>query len=127
MDAHPGRFVESRTARVRVTGDLRNNTDVTRYANDFFDIGQAGNTNTIPSCEPTPGPYSCSKTGWDYASGWGTPDITKLMKDLDGGNTTPVAFVAAAVPEAPATLLIALVGTTVAAAALRRRRRPRPI
>jgi pseudomonalisin len=123
----------------------KNNADCTRYENDFFDIGGVTNpsgclpsalnpnpnTSTVASCDSNPGPflaYSCSKPGWDYASGWGTPDITNLMKDLDGGNTAAVAFVPANVPESPASLLLPLAGVAAAFAALRvgrRRRRTR--
>jgi subtilase family serine protease len=28
--------------------------------------------------------------GWDYVSGWGTPNLTPLMKDIDHGNTAPI-------------------------------------
>jgi len=28
--------------------------------------------------------------GWDYVSGWGTPVLTPLMKDIDNGNTAPI-------------------------------------
>jgi hypothetical protein len=28
--------------------------------------------------------------GWDYVSGWGTPNLTPLMKDVDHGNTAPI-------------------------------------
>jgi subtilase family serine protease len=123
----------------------KNNADCTRFENDFFDIGgvtnpsgcspstlnPSPNLSTVASCDSNPGPflaYSCSKPGWDYASGWGTPDITNLMKDLDGGNTAAVAFVPANVPESPASLLLPLAGVAAAFAALRvgrRRRRTR--
>jgi subtilase family serine protease len=116
-----------------------NNADCGRYENDFFDIGgttnpsgcsastlnPSPNTNTVISCDPNPGPYSCSRPGWDYASGWGTPDITNLMKDLDKGNTAPVAVVPAAnVPELPTPLLLPLAaaGAGVIFATRRRRR-----
>jgi hypothetical protein len=42
------------------------------YSSDFFDV-------TIG----TNGLYQAG-TGWDYVSGWGVPDVTNLMKDLDG-------------------------------------------
>jgi len=51
----------------------------TKYARDFFDIGGA-TTDTTVSCN---GQY-CSHPGWDYTSGWGTPDVTHLMLDVDG-------------------------------------------
>jgi hypothetical protein len=28
--------------------------------------------------------------GWDYVSGWGTPVLTPLMKDIDHGRTAPI-------------------------------------
>jgi subtilase family serine protease len=28
--------------------------------------------------------------GWDYVSGWGTPNLTPLMKDIDHGKTAPI-------------------------------------
>ncbi|MBV9101429.1 MAG: hypothetical protein JOZ46_11220 [Candidatus Dormibacteraeota bacterium] len=103
-----------------------NNADPTKYVHDFFDVGgvteayttpPTSNTNTISTCDPQPGPYSCSGSGWDYASGWGTPDVTNLMKDLDGGNTSPVAFVPTNTPEAPVTALLALTGLGLAGGA----------
>jgi hypothetical protein len=48
------------------------------YAKDFYDY-QAGSNGAY-----TAGP------GWDYVSGWGTPVLTPLMTDIDGGNTRPV-------------------------------------
>ena len=68
-----------------------NNSDATRWGNDFFDVGGTS-TATFPSCTAWVSPYSCSHSGWDYLAGWGTPNVTNLMKDLDNGNTGPVAF-----------------------------------
>jgi pseudomonalisin len=110
-----------------------NNANATHYEHDFFDVGgtvpaySPGTTDdaTISSCEPAPGAYSCSGSGWDYASGWGSPDVTNLMKDLDNGNTSPVAFVpAVSTPEAPVTALLAASGLGIALVmgAVRRRR-----
>ncbi|HEY2769596.1 MAG TPA: S53 family peptidase [Solirubrobacteraceae bacterium] len=48
------------------------------YATDFYDY-EAG----------TNGAYTAGP-GWDYVSGWGTPVLTPLMSDIDGGNTKPV-------------------------------------
>jgi MYXO-CTERM domain-containing protein len=80
---------------------------------------------SLCSCDPQPGAYSCSGSGWDYASGWGTPDVTNLMMDLDNGNTSPVAYVPpSSLPEASSSTLIALSGLgVVGALALVRRRR----
>jgi len=58
--------------------------DATKYANDFYDISPTNNGGA-----GTNGAYQ-SLPGWDYVSGWGTPRLTNLMKDLDGGNTAPV-------------------------------------
>jgi pseudomonalisin len=52
-----------------------NSTD---YARDFNDY-QLG----------TNGAYQAAP-GWDYVSGWGTPVLTPLMKDIDNGNTAPI-------------------------------------
>jgi subtilase family serine protease len=37
----------------------------------------------------TNGAYQ-AQPGWDYVSGWGTPVLTPLMKDIDHGNTAPI-------------------------------------
>jgi pseudomonalisin len=37
----------------------------------------------------TNGAYQAG-SGWDYVSGWGTPVLTALMKDIDHGNTAPI-------------------------------------
>jgi pseudomonalisin len=58
------------------------------YANDFFDVTVGNNL-----------PYPATP-GWDNASGWGTPDVAHLMKDLTG-RLTPVHNIA---PPVPATL-----------------------
>lgn len=112
-----------------------NNANVSNYERDFFDIGgtspiyNPGTTNldTAPECSANPGiaKNNCSFSGWDFISGWGTPDVTNLMKDLDNGNTSPVAFVpASSTPEAPTTALLALSGLgMLAGLALFRRRR----
>ena len=49
------------------------------HGSDFFDIGGVS-TNTVVSCN---GEY-CSHPGWDYTSGLGTPDVAKLMLDING-------------------------------------------
>jgi pseudomonalisin len=49
----------------------------TEYARDFNDY-QVG----------TNGAYQ-AQSGWDYVSGWGTPVLTPLMKDIDR-NTAPI-------------------------------------
>jgi subtilase family serine protease len=46
------------------------------YARDFFDITTGDNL-------PFP-----ATTGWDYVSGWGSPNVTNLTVDVDG-STTP--------------------------------------
>jgi pseudomonalisin len=60
--------------------------DPARYARDFFDIGGVS-TETAPNCNG-PNPTDCTHPGWDYVSGWGTPNVTNLMLDL-AGKTTP--------------------------------------
>ena len=116
-----------------------NNANVTNYENDFFDVGGANpvynpgaaNTDTTPvnSVNGIPG-YNSSGSGWDFLSGWGTPNVTNLMKDLDGGNTTPVAYVPPpTLPESPASALLPLLGVVAvlgsSSVAVRRRRRAR--
>jgi subtilase family serine protease len=49
---------------------------------DFFDIG--GGASSPPNCNGPNAAINCSKPGWDYVSGWGTPDVAKLMLDLTG-------------------------------------------
>ncbi|MFN2462954.1 MAG: protease pro-enzyme activation domain-containing protein [Candidatus Dormibacteria bacterium] len=81
----------------------QNNADSTRWARDFFDVGGISTT-TVPSCTAgPPTPYNCSAPGWDYLSGWGTPNVTNLMKDLDGGNTAPVSPRTTAASSSPVT------------------------
>jgi subtilase family serine protease len=46
---------------------------------DFFDVGGL-TTETTVNCN---GEY-CSHPGWDYTSGLGVPNVTKLMVDIDG-------------------------------------------
>jgi len=59
------------------------------YAQDFNDITVGTN-----------GLYSAAR-GWDYVSGWGTPNLTNLMQDIDG-RTAPVSTATPlAVPAAP--------------------------
>ncbi|TMC47893.1 MAG: hypothetical protein E6J14_14235 [Chloroflexi bacterium] len=53
-----------------------------KYAKDFFDIGSLS-SDTAVTCNG-PNPSNCSHPGWDYTSGWGTPDVTNLMRDVDG-------------------------------------------
>jgi pseudomonalisin len=101
----------------------QNNADSTRWSRDFFDVGGSSGQ-TAPSCAVYPSPYSCSHPGWDYLSGWGVPDVTNLMKDLDGGSTAPVPFSpAVSVPEAPVAPLLLVVGLGVVAVVVIRRRR----
>lgn len=79
----------------------RNNSDATRYARDFLDIGGVS-TQTIPTCNGPDGPYHCSHVGWDYLSGWGVPDIKNLMLDIDGKTDPNRPAVAAAPSPTPA-------------------------
>ena len=101
-----------------------NNADATKWGRDFFDVGGSSGA-TAPTCSGYVSPYSCSHPGWDYISGWGTPDVTNLMKDLDGGNTAPVALVPqVSVPETPiAPLLLVAAAGVVGWVGVRRRRR----
>ncbi len=48
------------------------------YSKDFNDYAVGTN-----------GAYQAG-SGWDYVSGWGTPVLTPLMKDIDHGNTAPI-------------------------------------
>jgi hypothetical protein len=56
--------------------------DSTKRSRDFFDVGGVS-TDTAITCNG-PNPYNCSHAGWDYLTGWGTPDVTNLMLDADG-------------------------------------------
>jgi len=116
-----------------------NNATASKYETDFFDVGgavetyNAGATNstTAPVCGVNPyfsPEYDCSGSGWDFLSGWGTPDVTNLMKDLDNGNILPITSGPGTnVPESPASALLPLFGLLAIAAAatatMRRRRR----
>lgn len=55
--------------------------DESYYAHpgDFFDIG--GGAQSPPDANG----FFTSGPGWDYLSGLGTPDVTKLATDIDGG------------------------------------------
>lgn len=46
--------------------------DATKYTRDFYDVTVGDN-----------GLFAAT-TGWDYVSGWGTPDIRNLLLDIDG-------------------------------------------
>jgi hypothetical protein len=59
------------------------------YASDFYDVTAGDNL-----------PYPATP-GWDNATGWGTPDVANLMRDLTG-RLTPTHDVAPPVPAAPA-------------------------
>ena len=52
--------------------------NATQDAADFndYEVGTNGAYQALP--------------GWDYVSGWGTPNLTPLMKDIDHGNTAPI-------------------------------------
>jgi hypothetical protein len=62
--------------------------DSTRYANAFNDIQVGANG------------YYTALPGWDYVSGWGTPKLSGMMKDLAGAtaptNPLPAPFPAPA-------------------------------
>ncbi len=53
------------------------------HADAFFDVGGAS-TDTIPTCNGAT-PLNCSHPGWDYLTGWGSPDVAKIARVLDGG------------------------------------------
>jgi subtilase family serine protease len=53
--------------------------NATDYPRDFNDYTAGSN-----------GAYQ-ARPRWDYVTGWGTPVLTPLMKDIDNGNTAPVA------------------------------------
>jgi hypothetical protein len=60
-----------------------------RHSGDFFDVTEGGN--------PLP-----AAPGWDYSSGLGTPDITRLTKDASGdGTTAPAATITPAGSDPP--------------------------
>jgi pseudomonalisin len=69
------------------------------YANDFFDV-------TVGDNQPYP-----ATAGYDNATGWGTPDVAGLMKDLTG-RLTPVHNQAPPVP-AQATPQVSGCGTVL--------------
>ncbi|HTU95470.1 MAG TPA: S53 family peptidase [Solirubrobacteraceae bacterium] len=52
--------------------------NATEDAADFndYEVGTNGAYQALP--------------GWDYVSGWGTPNLTPLMKDVDHGRTAPI-------------------------------------
>jgi pseudomonalisin len=81
-------------------------TNATTFARDFFDVGGV-NTETAVTCNG-PAPTNCSRPGWDYTSGWGTPDVTKLTLDLDG-KTAPTQLTT---PNPPPTITPVISGTT---------------
>jgi hypothetical protein len=60
-----------------------------RYAQDFHDITVGGN-----------GVYAATP-GWDYVSGFGSPSLTNLMRDIDGRTAPVVNTTPAAVPAPP--------------------------
>ena len=74
-----------------------------RSAANFFDIGGLS-SETAPNCN---GQY-CSHVGWDYTTGWGTPDVTNLMLSIDG-KTAPTRLTT---PNPPPTITPAISGTT---------------
>lgn len=73
------------------------------HPSDFFDVGGVS-TDTTVTCN---GQY-CSHPGWDYTSGLGTPNVTKLMLDING-RTAPTHLTN---PNPPPTLNPPITGTT---------------
>src|SRR5207253_1862526 len=69
----------------------------------FFDIGGVS-TETTTNCN---GQY-CSHPGWDYTTGWGSPDVTNLMLAIDG-KTAPTRLTT---PNPPPTITPTITGTT---------------
>lgn len=65
---------------------------------DFFDIGAPGSTETASTCNG----LNCSHLGWDYTSGLGTPDVAKLMSDIDGGTAPRISPSLQPMPPPPA-------------------------
>jgi pseudomonalisin len=74
-----------------------------KNAATFFDIGGVS-TETSPNCN---GEY-CSHLGWDYTSGWGSPDVTNLMTAI-AGQTAPTRVTS---PNPPPTITPTITGTT---------------
>jgi hypothetical protein len=58
------------------------------YARDFYDVTIGANGRYVAG------------TGWDYTTGWGVPDVTHLIEDLNGGSITPTNPDATYVPPA---------------------------
>jgi hypothetical protein len=52
--------------------------NATQDAADFndYEVGTNGAYQALP--------------GWDYVTGWGTPNLTPFMKDVDHGRTAPI-------------------------------------
>jgi subtilase family serine protease len=73
--------------------------DPAKYAKDFFDIGGLSSDTGVSCNGPTPD--NCSHPGWDYTSGWGTPDVANLMLDVDGKTAPSHVTVPNPVPPPP--------------------------
>jgi len=63
--------------------------DQTQYQRDFFDIIVGTN-----------GAYHAAP-GWDYTSGWGTPNITNLATDVTGNSTLTPTHPSSTLPPLP--------------------------
>ena len=83
--------------------------NATTYASDFHDITVGAN--------PLP-----TMTGWDYPTGWGTPDVAHILADA---NKAGPQATAPPTPEAPLAALIPLVGAAAGVTVMVRRRRRR--
>jgi subtilase family serine protease len=87
----------------------------TTYARDFYDI-TSGSAGPGLNCPGTTPPQCSAQVGWDYASGWGVPDVANIILDTRS-SPGPV------VPEAPIAPLLVLIGAAVAVLTVRRVRR----
>lgn len=54
--------------------------DAASYARDFFDVSSTDLSESLPSGD---GLYA-ALPGWDYVTGWGTPKVAGLIRDIDG-------------------------------------------
>ena len=78
-----------------------NGLDATKDANDFFDISTGSNVQwqAIPRNQADP-------SGWDYTNGFGVPQLTGLVKDVDALTGEPTAPLANPAP-APDQVVVA--------------------
>jgi subtilase family serine protease len=90
--------------------------DPVKDVSDFYDVTQ-GDNGQFPAIARNNNPGAPDPSGWDYVSGFGTPDITRLVNDLVPGPGPQI-------PEAPAIPLLLLIPTgLVGIGSLARRRR----